>query len=251
MSKNTNKKNGKAEPSWIWLLAAAISIFAVVVLLVWLVAGREGGVNPEKPSVTQQTTYPVKIENPEKVNINLGYGMEIVDVAKYTGVYMEDGTNEVVSGLLMIVVKNTGDQDVQFAEIEMPVEDQLAYFKMSTLPAGESMVLLEQNRMAYVDTDYTTAISKNVVLFGEPMSLCADKLKLQEKDGVINVTNISGADITGDIIIYYKNSSNDMLYGGVTYRTVIPGGMRKDEIKQIQAKHYTTSGSRIMFVTCG
>lgn len=251
MSKNKNKKSAKADSSWVWLLAAAISILAAAVLLVWLVAGREGGENPQKPSVTQQTTHPVKIENPEKVNINLGYGMEIVDVAKYTGVYMEDGTNEVVSGLLMIVVKNNGEQDVQFAEIEMPVDDKIAYFKMSTLPVGESMVLLEQNRIAYVDTEYSTAISKNVVLFQEPMSLCTDKLKLQEMNGVINVMNISGADITGDIIIYYKNSSDDMLYGGVTYRTVIPGGIRKDEIKQIQAKHYTTTGSRIMFVTCG
>lgn len=207
--------------------------------------------NPVKPSVTQATTYPVKIESPEKVNINLGYGMEIVDVAKYTGAYVEDGSNDVVSGLLMIVVKNTGEKDIQFAEIEMPVGNQIAYFKLSTLPVGESVVVLEQNRMLYTDSDFTTAISKNVVAFQQPMSLCPDKLKIQELDGMLNITNISGEDITDDIIIYYKNSSSDMLYGGVTYRGVITGGLKNGELRQISAGHFSAASSRIMFVTCG
>ena len=153
--------------------------------------------------------------------------------------------------VLMIVVKNKGTQDIQYAEIEMPVGDQIAYFKLSSLPVGESAVVLEQNRMAYTDQDFTKAISKNVVHFKTAMSLCKDKLEIQTLNGVINVKNISGEDITGDIVLYYKNSSTDMLYGGITYRCVITGGLKNGEIKQLQAQHFRTSGSRIMFVTCG
>jgi hypothetical protein len=250
MSKKTNKKAAKKDYEWIWLLTAAILILAAVLLVVWLLAGRNS-VNTTKPTASQPSTNPVKIEGVDNVNIDIGSGMRIVDVAKYTGIYMEDGTNEVLSGLLMIVVKNEGTKDIQYAEVEMPVGDQTAYFKLSTLPAGESMVVLEKNRMAYTDGDYQTAISKNVAFFQAPLSLCKEKIVIQALNGTINITNVSGADITGDVVIYYKNSASDMLYGGVTYRCVISGGLKKGEIKQISASHFTANGSRVMFVTCG
>lgn len=250
MSKKLNKNNSKKDPKGIWLLLTALLILAMTVVLVGMLAGNGSGNKPSDSTTTLPTT-PVKIEKPEKVNIDLGNGLQIVDVAKYTGAYMEDGTNEVLTGLLMIVVKNTGTQDIQYAEIEMPVDDKIARFKMSTLPAGESMVVLEMNRMEYVDTTYTTAISKNVALFQNPMSLCKDKVEIQTHNGTINITNISGSDIVGDVVIYYKNSSADMLYGGITYRCVISGGLKKDEIKQISASHFTAAGSRVMFVTVG
>lgn len=251
MSKKENKKSASAEHSWIWVLVAAIAILITLVLVVSLLAGREDDPTPTKPSVTQPATKPVKIENPETVNINLGSGMELVDVAKYTGIYMEDGTDDIVSGLLMIVVKNTGEKDIQYAEIELPVNDTMAYFKLTTLPVGETMIVLEKNRMAYVDAEFTTAISKNVVLFEDRISLCEDKVKLQANNGSINVTNVSGGDITGDIVIYYKNYASDTLYGGVTYRCLITGGLRKGELKQVYAGHYSTASSRVVFVTCG
>ena len=68
---------------------------------------------------------------------------------------------------------------------------------------------------------------------------------------IMNITNISGEAITGNVIIYYKNSFNNMLYGGITYRVTISGGMRAGEIKQISASHFSASDSRVMFVTVG
>ena len=65
----------------------------------------------------------------------------------------------------------------------------------------------------------------------------------------MNITNISGNDITGDVVIYYKNASSDMLYGGITYRVTVTGGLKAGEIKQLTGSHFSASGSRIMFVT--
>ena len=81
------------------------------------------------------------------------------------------------------------------------------------------------------------------------MSIHADVLKLQGLDGALNITNISGEDITGDIVIYYKNSSSDMYYGGITYRVRLEGGLKDGEIRQIMSDHYSTSGSEVLFVT--
>jgi hypothetical protein len=250
MSKHAKKRVTTADYRWIWLLAAAISILIVVVLLVWLLAGR-GSDDPVKPTVTQPSTYPVKIDEVENVCINLSHGMRIIDVGKYSGVYMEDGTDEIVSSLMMIIVENTGTQDVQYAQIKMQIGNQTATFKMSTLPAGESIVLLEKERMAYTVGEIAWAVAEDVVLFSEPMSLLQDQIKIQPLSGAFNVTNISGKDIIGDVVIYYKNHASGHLYGGVTYRCVIKGGIKAGEVKQIYAQHYRPAVSRVMFVTCG
>lgn len=192
-----------------------------------------------------------QVGDAQKVNINVGYGMQIIDVDSYTGAYMEDGKDDIVSDILMIVVKNNGTDDIQYAEIDMPMGEQTAHFTLSTLPVGQSVMVLEANRMPY-DTDaaYTTASAENVALFNKPLSLCQDKLNIQTLDNALNVTNISDEDIAGKVKIYYKNSASDMLYGGITYRVTIADGIKAGETKQVTAGHYTISGSRIMFVTC-
>ena len=70
-------------------------------------------------------------------------------------------------------------------------------------------------------------------------------------DGAVNVTNISGEDIEGNIVVYYKNAAKDLYYGGITYRITIEGGLKADEIRQVMTNHASDTGSRIMFVTIG
>ena len=179
-------------------------------------------------------------------------GLEITDLGKYTGVFMEDGSDEVVSGVLMMVVRNNGENAIQYAEITVPTSRGDAFFTLSTLPAGESCVLLEQNRMAWsTEEAYDTATAANVAFFTEALSLHEDLLQVQVLDGAINVTNVSEADISGDVVIYYKNAAEDLYYGGITYRVRLEGGMKAGEIKQIMASHFSDTGSKIMFVTVG
>ena len=46
---------------------------------------------------------------------------------------------------------------------------------------------------------------------------------------MLNVPNISDEDIPGDVVVYYKHASADMLYGGITYRVTISGGIKAGE----------------------
>ncbi|MBO4938921.1 MAG: hypothetical protein IJX67_09805 [Oscillospiraceae bacterium] len=202
------------------------------------------------PESSEQASVPAQIDEVTQQEYALGKGLTLVEIGKYTGVYMEDGTDEIVSNVLMLIVRNDGDQDIQYAEVTLPLSTGEAKFNLSTLPMGESMVLLEQNRMEWsADNDYSDVTAQNIALFSEPMSLQEDNLTIQALDGVINISNISGADITGDIVIYYKNASADLLYGGITYRVRLEGGLKTDEIRQITASHFSENGSRIMFVT--
>ena len=111
-------------------------------------------------------------------------------------------------------------------------------------------MVLESSRMAYAE-GFTQAEVVNFASFDEPMSLCTDEIEISAFEKAINITNISGKDITGDIVIYYKNSAIDMFYGGITYRVRIEGGIKADEIRQIVPSHFMTGSSTIVHVTCG
>ena len=213
-------------------------------------ANQTAQTTPASDAVEMQTSGQ-NSELPEN-SVNLGYGVYVKDIAGYTGLYMEDGSDEVLSNILMMVVENGGDQDIQYAKINMDLGDQQAEFIITTLPVGESIVLLEQNRMAWnKDTDYAAILPKveNIAYFQEPTALHEDKLEIQIADGALNVTNISGADISGTIRVFYKNAAEDLLYGGITYQVTIEGGLKAEEIRQVMTKHASDTGSRIMFVT--
>lgn len=260
--KTKQKKSGRRVAIWI-ILIVEILVLAAAGLCLWTLNNAKKHNTPDQPQPDTQVTAPAETAAPEftepaqaeeiiDTQAYLDKHLQILNLGSYTGIYMEDGTNEVVSGVLMLVVQNYGAEDIQYAEIILPTDSGEAKFSVSTLPAGESCVLLEQNRMAYTGTeDAAKAVSQNVAPFLQPMSLYQEQLKLQILNGAINVTNISGEDISGDVVIYYKNAADDLYYGGITYRVRIEGGLKAEEIKQIMGKHFSETGSKIMFVTVG
>jgi hypothetical protein len=125
---------------------------------------------------------------------------------------------------------------------------------MSTLPVGESVVLLESNRMQYEkEVDYSAIIPKieHLAYFQGSVNKQEDKLEISIVDGAINVKNIYGKNISGNITVYYKNAAQDIYYGGITYRITVEGGLKADELRQVMTKHASDTGSKIMFVTIG
>ena len=258
-------KHVKKKASGLWIGLGILTALAAVAVVFLLIATRDAGNQPgEETTVTTEapaeatestsTTEPtMQLEEIVEADMNMDNGLEITDIGKYTGVYVEDGSDEIVSGVLMIVVTNTTETDLQYAKIVLTAETgETAEFTLSTLPAGQTAVLLEQNRMVYnKNYVFTKAETVNLAVFSDPLSLHEDLIEIQTVGNAMNVTNISGLDISGDIVIYYKNSSSDMLYGGITYRVRIEGGLKAGEIRQIMPSHFSAEGSRIMFVTVG
>ena len=239
MSRKTKQKNMR------WLLIGAAALVGVAALC--LLGKPEQSVAPSAP---EEQDAGIRIEDVQSAEVSLPHGLVLQDIGSYTGLYMEDGSNEVLSRILMITVRNDGEKTVQYAEIMLSGETETAHFSLTTLPPGQSAVLLEQNRMAYDGGREVAEIEVNhVALFPEEPTLQEDKLKLQVQNGMLNVTNISGEDIAGDIMVYYKNASADMLYGGITYRVTVSGGLKAGEIRQIPARHLSEGGSRLMFAT--
>lgn len=222
-------------------LVLFVIISAMVLALCGCVSNQGNG-----DDSTTNPTVDIAVDD-EMEHIDLGNRLLITSIGKYAGIYMEDGSDEVVSGMLMLILKNDNEQDLQLARIELEYEDFTAEFEVTNLPAGESVVLLEKNRQKYVDEEYSSASAKNVVFFPEKMSLCQDQLEISVAKGNITVKNLT-EDTMGEIYIYYKNSAVDLLYGGITYRAKVDAGLKPGSVASVMTGHYNPDSSTIVNV---
>lgn len=267
------RKNKKKSRSLLIAISVCAVILAVLVAFVFFLESRENTDDPELDTtlnqVEQQTTPGTEAsdntsettdvddtntsgQNNKQDVYDLGSGVIITDFISYTGAFMEDRTDEVVTDVLAIQVTNSGEEYIQTMDIILTAGDTQAQFSLSTLFPGETVVVLEMNRMAYSTApEFEQLRTGNVALFDGHPGMFEDKLEFQCLNGVINVTNISDEDITGDILIYYKNYVSGVYYGGITYRLRIEGGLKAGEIRQGTAAHFNPDNSAIVFVTCG
>ena len=97
--------------------------------------------------------------------------------------------------------------------------------------------------------EYTDAYVENLVFFEAKRNTYSDVLRVQTLDGGFNIINIYKKDITGEIVVYFKDCENDLLCGGITYRGRMEGGLKAGEIRQVMSKNFTQKGTKVMFIT--
>lgn len=249
--KQKSKKKGLPR----WLIALLVVLFALVALVVVALLEYEEEVPQTEttlPSSTGTSQSPLDeavLQPSADIHFDLGDGLAITRMGSYAGIYMEDGSDEIVSNVMMIVVTNNGEDTLQYAQITLSGENADAEFALSTLAPGASVVVLEANRREYANAEsFTEATAYNVVFFKEDLNSYSDVFQIQPLDGGFNITNISDEDITGKIAIYYKYVSGELYYGGITFRGSIDG-MAAGEIRQIMSNHFSASGTAVMYIT--
>lgn len=202
-------------------------------------SGSESGDN-----TTQAVISP---EDPVVLEDNL----QIEMVGSYSGMYVEDGSGEILSDIMMIVLRNGSEQDLQLARIQLVIGDETYQFQCTNLRSGAAVVLLEQDRKAAVNANPDQAEITLSVFFDSPMERCEDAIRIDGQKGSLTVTNISGQDITDDIYVYYKFYASDYFYGGITFRVAVRGGLEAGASSQLVAAHYAPDGCEIVQVTYG
>lgn len=230
-----------------WLLIAAGVAVLVAVIVGMALFLEKSEPDPTQPS--RDTT--VKVEITQTDVMDLGKGLRVSKIGKYAGIFLEDGSNAPVSNLLMIILENTSKQDLQLARFSLEYEDFTAEFEATNLPAGESVVLLERNRHAYVEGTPKTSKLATTVFFENKMDLMTDTFRVSGTNGQLVLENISDTDISGDIFVYYKYSAGDLLYGGMTYRARFSGGVDAGEKSAVIATHYDPDSCEIIQITAG
>ena len=185
----------------------------------------------------------------EEPMMMLGSGLSLMSASRYAGAFVEDGTDDIVSDVLAITIRNDGDKTVQYAHIILTQGETAYEFDVTTLPVGASVQLLELSRQPMPDsTDGMTAEVSACAVFDTEPSLCEDVFRIETQDTAITITNNSGSDINGQIYVYYKIAYGDLYMGGITYR-VGAAGLKAGESTTCYAGHFSTDYSKLMFVT--
>ena len=207
------------------------------------------GTESQAETETQTQTTVQAEDSPDA--IILSDGLQILGIDNYAGMYMEDESNETVADVMMILVENVSDKDLQLARVNMVYSDFTAQFEITNLPAGEKIIVLEKNRHSGAGEAHQSVTTDNVVFFDEPMNIHGESLRFSGSNGILEVRNISEKDISGNIYVYYKSSAADLLYGGITFRVVIEGGLPAGQTVQLFTGHYSPETSRIISVVYG
>lgn len=251
-----SKVNLQKCPKWVWI--GLIVLVAAAVVAMMLNADPEE--LPDETPTTAVTdpvdsTTPVEIQTepapaflPELQEELNAYGLYILSVDSYAGIYVEDGSDDVVQGLMMVILENRSEKALQLCNLTLDFGDAQASFSATNIPAGGRVALLEQNRMPYRSDDPVRMTVENIAMM-DAFPLYEDVFEITTLDGVINIRNISGNDIIGDIFIYYKNVGGGIYYGGITYRVRIADGLKAGEIRQLMTAHYYEDASEILMVT--
>ena len=222
----------KEKNKMILLIAAAAAVLVAVICI--FLPGNGGGNDGE---------------NLLSEKMLLGEGIELQALSGYQGPYVEDGTDDIVSDVLAITVRNDGDKTVQYAHIILTQGETAYEFDVTTLPVGASAQLLELSRQPMPDsTDGMTAQVTACAVFDTEPTMCEDVFQIETQDTAITITNNSGSDITGQIYVYYKIAYGDLYMGGITYR-VGTAGLKAGESTTCYAGHFSTDYSKLMFVT--
>lgn len=244
-NKNTQKTHGC---NWRVIAVYSFALILVAAIVAMFLIGKDRLAHD--PQETQNNLN-VQVQPIHKETYDMGDDLELLSVGKFAGIYMEDGSNEVLSNILMIQVANNSKKDLQLCKFRLEYSKFTAEFEATNIPAGQSVVLLEKNRRSYVDEKFQSASVRNVVFFQENMTNIPEKIEISGLKGALNVKNISGADIDKDIYIYYKYTSGKDLYGGITFRTKVQDGLKAGELKQTMTSHFNPDTCVIVDVDFG
>ena len=266
--KDQKKLNKKL--NWIVAMVALVLLIAIVtiILLVNSSSGRPAG-NPQTTvnqpiEIDPENQNMVHAQKPEEVKKNkitgvtdaeimplgeLGEGLTLTRAGRYSGKFVEDGSNRPVEDVLAVIVTNESDHFVEYAQIAAVSEGRNVQFQLTSLPAGHSVLVMEKSGVCYEDgMSFEKAILQTVTKPDKEFSLYPETFEIKAADGVVNLVNRTENDYPGKIAIYFKNAENGIYVGGITYSRTLDNGIPGKGVAQFMAENYTVAGSELVFL---
>ena len=245
MANKKTKRASKAVAALLLVLGAAVIGFAA-----WAVANAVGAEKQPEDILNSGNIVIEPVEAPEIEDKAFMDGLVTVEkVGRYAGIFVEDGSDEIVSDVFAITVVNNSDKMLQYAQVVITCGGEEYTFDMSTIPVGARAQVLEKNKKALPeDLSGAQTVLTTVTEFQEAPSTYPEVFELTPFEYSVNIKNISKSDISGDVYVYYKTKVGDLYMGGITYRAKVTD-LAAGEEKSAYASHFYGSDSEILFVT--
>lgn len=240
----------------LWICLAVVAVVLAVAAAIIVPIVRQAPV--AEPIQTEETSdlEDILLTSEEKPDeflafepISLGNGLQIVKLGSYAGLFVEDQSDTIVSGVLQATIENTGTDNVQYMRIVLRAADGKSYeFVLTTLPAGEKVAVLEKNQAEYLqDISITSQSVEEYAVMPEAPSLHSEMFSLNSEGHTISVTNISQTTVSAGRV-FYKNYVGDTYIGGITYMLSFTD-LKPGETVHLTSSHFTAESSRVVFVT--
>lgn len=187
-------------------------------------------------------------EGMEKSTIMLAdENLTVEAIGSYSGNFLEDGSDEPIVNVAAMLITNNSDSMLQIAQITFQVNDlETAEFKVTNLPAGTSVLVLESNKREYREEDSYT-YGETASGYMEQPTLEEDKFELITEMGKITLKNKTDQAYE-QVYVYYKYVQIGGAYlGGITYRTPFENVPAGGEVEAV-AGHFNPGSSQIMAV---
>ncbi len=176
-----------------------------------------------------------------------GHNLRIEKLAPYTGIFVEDGTNQQVTDVAMILVKNTGDSAVEYAEITVDYPDKTLCFQITALPAGERMVV--QEKSGNVVPKGVAGRASALVVHQAQMHITPEISVVDNGDNSLTVKNLTNQTIPTVRIFYkYYMKNENMFVGGIAF-TVRITSLGPESTMVVSPSHYNSQTSRVVMAT--
>lgn len=173
------------------------------------------------------------------------HNLTIEKLAAYDGMFVEDGSNRPVQGVAMLLVKNTGNDPLEYTQIQVQYGEEKLLFDISALPAGARMVVQEKTGRAMPEGNATAANA--MVIHRADMEMSADKITITDNgNNTLTIENLTDKTIPTVRLFYkYYMDDQDVYVGGIAFTVRVTRLGAKGKIT-IQPSHYTSQSSRVV-----
>lgn len=165
----------------------------------------------------------------------------------YEGPFLEDGSDIEVVNAAALSVKNVGSTGIETAQIVLEGNNKLLTFKITNLPPGDTVLVLEEGREKYIKGEYRVYSGWQVEADGSWIP--SDEIFVRET-GMSELDVINHTDhVIPNVQICYKNyiADADILIGGVTNRVWL-GTLQPGQTASISLPKYVSGYSRIVCI---
>lgn len=172
-------------------------------------------------------------------------GLRFTSFGRYSGAYVEDGSNDPVEDVAIVLVVNTGERFLEYASVSFEIDGEPATFTVTNLPPQRGAWVLEKNALT-VQGGASFVLKSGSTTFCTPEEVST--VTAQALDGTVLVENHSESESFSGYI-YYKTVYEDGNYlGGVTYRSLIED-LPAQSRTEITAAHCDETAEIVRIVT--
>lgn len=156
------------------------------------------------------------------------------NVSPYEGAYLEYGDTENVSGRYAMKFTNTGDQTIQSAQLVFSDGTQELSFWLEILPAGQSVIVVEQNQLS-VAAEELNFVDSNITYMEAGLEK-ADCVKVMyNKDGTVKIENVTEEMLPLVRVFFRPVDANGVALGGPC-KSVMVDGIEANAAVDIEAE---------------